>query len=341
MEVITYKKFNLIPKAENIKNKIPVFALQCYADWIQLIKGYTTLWFEGLAKADVRFIIPFSIMKKGPFKKGMFLTDVLSLGESYSLELERDFLNSIMSKVKSKNLCDWIQQPPNWAIFNTYPDGAIYTPFGSYYIDIKNNSLEQLFSNIKRKDRQEIRKAISIGVEVKKGNKHLPDAFELIQYTAKKAEISYPKYSIFLNMHKKLNDNIFSYVAYFKKIPQFAVVFFSSPYCTYGMYAGTINKAAKGSTKYLFWHAIMESKLRGVQLFDFVGARINPPAGSKDERIQRFKESLGARLRVGYLWKFPISNIKYRFYNQLVKTRCILKNRKYKGDIIDQELNRC
>ena len=340
MKINIYNKFNTIPYANSIKDYIPVFALQCYADWIQFTKGYTTLWFEGLIEEHDRFIIPFSVMKKGPFKKGMFLTEVLLLGSSYSFELEKDFLNSIISEIRSEKLCDWIQQPPNCAIFNTYPDGAIYAPFGSHIIDLKNNSVEQLLSNLKRKDRQEIHKAARNGVDIKQGKEHLNAIYELIQNTARKGQIAYPSYPIFKIMFEKLDNNILGYIAYFKGSPQSAVVFLFSKFCTYGLYAGTVQRPVAGSTAYLFWQAIKDAKLRNNQQFDFVGARINPPHGSKDERIQKFKESFGVKLKKGYLWKYPISNVKYKFYLQFTKTKSILVNKRYKADLIDQELDR-
>ena len=42
----------------------------------------------------------------------------------------------------------------------------------------------------------------------------------------------------------------------------------------------------------------------------------------------------------GYLWKMPISKFKYHFYNFLIIVIYSIKSKKFKGDIIDQELKR-
>ena len=79
-----------------------------------------------------------------------------------------------------------------------------------------------------------------------------------------------------------------------------------------------------------------DMKKRGVKWYDFVGARINPIPGSKQEGIQRFKSRFGGELKIGYLWKYSISPLKVRLYQTYIK----LKNSRshsYTKDIIDQE----
>jgi len=56
----------------------------------------------------------------------------------------------------------------------------------------------------------------------------------------------------------------------------------------------------------LYWSAIKFAKEKSVLFFDFVGTWINPEVGSKQERIQRFKEHFGVELFKGFIWKMPI-----------------------------------
>ena len=45
----------------------------------------------------------------------------------------------------------------------------------------------------------------------------------------------------------------------------------------------------------LHWHAIRLFRALGVKQYDFVGARINPSKGSKQEGLVIFKERFGGR----------------------------------------------
>ena len=95
-----------------------------------------------------------------------------------------------------------------------------------------------------------------------------------------------------------------------------------------------------GENHLLHWQAIKDAKQNGIKYFDFIGARINPEPGSKQEGIQKFKKYFGGELVKGYLWKMPIRKFKYYFYNFLVRCKYFIKFKKYKGDIIDQEIRR-
>jgi hypothetical protein len=56
--------------------------------------------------------------------------------------------------------------------------------------------------------------------------------------------------------------------------------------------------------------------------------------------MQRFKEHFGGEFIEGYLWKMNFSLLKYYLYQFLVRTILFLKGKKYKADIIDEELKR-
>ena len=87
----------------------------------------------------------------------------------------------------------------------------------------------------------------------------------------------------------------------------------------------------------LQWTAILDMKRLGVNIYDFVGARISPKEGSKLETIQRFKARFGSQMKVGYLWKYPLNKFKYKTFYFLVRMHACLKKQTYIGDIIDEE----
>ncbi|MFO7525505.1 MAG: peptidoglycan bridge formation glycyltransferase FemA/FemB family protein, partial [Ignavibacteriaceae bacterium] len=267
---------------------------------------------------------------------GMVLTATIQLDENIDLKTEKEFLNSIIEIIKQKKLCDWIQQSPNWAIFNSPPNGADSAPFGTYKISLQGKSTEELFNSIQTKDRSDIRKAIKEGVEIKSGFNLLNEAMALISATAEKADISLPSKE---ELHY-LKENIQVLISYYQTVPQSSAIFYTNKYAWYNMYAGTKDKPFRGSNSLLYWSAIKSAREKSVLFFDLVGAQINPDPGSKQEKIQRFKEHFGVELFKGYMWKMPISKFKYYMYDYLIKTFFLISRRKFKGDIIDRERNR-
>lgn len=325
-----------VPGIEKFIQRFPVFATQEYADYLKEIHNYRVIWFCGLVDDHIKFILPFSVRTKYLFKRGEFLTSSIYLSEPIDFETEREFLTSVTTLIKQKKLCDWIQQPPNWAVFNIYPHNAVFASFGTYKIDLQTKNLDELFNGIDTKDRSDIRKAIKEEVEIKQGIHYLNDALILITATAKIAGISSPSHQELMF----LKDHINTFVSYFNGIPQTAAIFYTNKYAWFNMYAGSKDKPFRGSNSLLYWNAIKAAKEDGVLFFDFVGARLNPVPGSKQEKIQRFKEHFGGELIKGFLWKMPVSNIKYNLYKSLIKIVSLITRKKSKGDIIDQELNR-
>jgi lipid II:glycine glycyltransferase (peptidoglycan interpeptide bridge formation enzyme) len=80
----------------------------------------------------------------------------------------------------------------------------------------------------------------------------------------------------------------------------------------------------------MHWEAMRRFKEKSVKSYDFVGVRINPEKGSKQEGLLAFKERFGGRLVQGYIWKYPLSRSKYLAYQLAVR---VLRG----GDIVDQE----
>lgn len=82
--------------------------------------------------------------------------------------------------------------------------------------------------------------------------------------------------------------------------------------------------------KLLQWEAIRTFRKLGVRRYDFFGARINPPKGSKQEGINLMKKHLGATLAEGYIWKYPLRPLRAWVYSTAVR---VLRG----GDLVDQE----
>jgi lipid II:glycine glycyltransferase (peptidoglycan interpeptide bridge formation enzyme) len=319
MDLRKFNKFTDIPDSNLFVEKIPIFATQNYADYLKEIKNHSTIWFACIENNSVSFLLPFVFYKKIIFRKGHFLTGIISLNPRNLLEQEKEFLDNVVIYIRKNNLCDWIQQGPNWALFNTFPSDSKAVKFGTYKILLENKNEAELFSSIKKNYRQDINRAQREKVEIKKGMNYLNDCLIIINNTAKKANLDLLTFTEIEKMSFYFRDKLKIYVSYLDDVPQTAVIFLGNEYCTYALYAGSIIKAFRGANSYLDWEAILEAKKCNSSYFDFVGARINPEPGSKLERIQKYKKNFGSEFIQGYIWKMLISQWKFKLYNILLK----------------------
>lgn len=335
-KVSVVDKFSDVQISQQNLVDIPLFATQIYADLLLVSKGYNTVWFIYQKAIDAKYVLPFAVLKRAIFSKGVFLTSTLRIGDPDISE--QDFLDIIIVYIKEYKLCDWIQQPPNYAIFQSYPTSAEFCPFGTYKIDLQKFASEHdLFGSFKKGTKQAIHNAEREGIVIKKGLDNLEIAYTLIKNTMYKAKLGFPAFYDFKREIEFLDGNIQIYCAFHNDKPQVATIFYSSKFCTYAMYSGSIPKAIRGANVKLDWLCMIEARRRNVRYLDFVGARIDPPEDSKYYRIQRYKAQFSGELHTGYLWKMTISPFKYKIYKILTYTRCFLKMTKVNKDIIDQE----
>ncbi len=341
MKITDHTRFKDISNSEELGLSIPVFATQQYADYLKEEKNFKTIWISSTNDNGSSYFIPFATMKKGPFIKGMFLTAVVSKGERDTLDNEKEFLNKVVDFIKNNKLCDWIQQGPNWAIFNAYPRGAIYAPFGTYRINMEDKTEEELYMNLYAKVRGRINKTTRENlIVVKKNEENFDDSIQLIDNTLRSAKIeSFTKNKLYA-IRKYLKDNVAIYTTYYNNEPQSSLIYFYNNFSMYGMYAGSKRGAVQGATESLIWKAIKEAKSKKIKYFDFVGARINPDKNSKLYRIQKNKFHFGSEMKEGYMWKMTLNKPKYFLYTIYIRIVNLIKRKKNKGDIIDQEIKR-
>jgi len=339
MELKLYNKIESIPDIESLDGFIPIFATKEYGNLLKEMNNSVVSWFSANIENNL-YVIPFSVIKKGPFRKGTFLTAVISRTEDDE-QMEKFFLNQVVDFIRKRKMCDWIQQGPNWAIFNNYPDGAIFAPFGTYRISLEDKTEEDLLANLYTKVRQRIRKLYRDDtVEVRSIFDSEDDSIKLINDTLEASNVDTFDLEKLDLIKKYLGDNILGCTSYHNGIPQSSFIYFFNSYSSYGIYAGSKYKAVQGSTEILNWETIKECKKRDLKYFDCVGARINPDKDTKLFRIQRGKEHLGAEMKQGYMFKMVFNGFKYSIYENYVKMMNFLNGKKHKGDIIDQERKR-
>ena len=286
-------------------------------------------WIGGIDKSgQLRCILPYTVIMKASIRMVRFRVETIPLRSELDVEEEKSFLNSVVAYCRSIG-ADMIIPATTNTIFRTYPDGAIAAPYGSYIVDLALSE-DSLWSNISHKYRKEIRSAGNKGVLIKSGVEHLDIAYALIRNTFKRSDLPFMSYDDFKRMIQGLGDYCKILIAEYQREAQSCTVYHFSKHSAYAVHGGSIPKPFTGAMKLLQWEAIRMFRDLGVKRFDFVGARINPEKGSKQEGIMLFKQYLGGIPVQGYMWKYPISSLKYAVYSQAIRFQ-------RGGDIVDQE----
>ena len=65
------------------------------------------------------------------------------------------------------------------------------------------------------------------------------------------------------------------------------------------MHGGSISKPLAGAMNLLQWEAMCFFRKLGVRYYNFVGTRIDPEPGSKQEGLSMFKQRFGGELKRG------------------------------------------
>lgn len=316
----------VIKDITDISQHLPIIAYPSYLQTLSSNFGYFI--------SDEDVIIPFIIKSKFRLRWLILTSPPLNSNDSNN---ELKLVNEIVQY--SKNQKYIYITCTNQALFSFYPLHSKHCVFGTYKVNLQI-SIEELFSNLHPRYRNKIRKAEKDGIIIEHGNEFRDICINIIVETHVRQGLSMNT-SYFDNLDS-LNDNIEYFIAkdIENNIHGSAIFFWNENHTCYYMYGGSSLKHHAGALNLLHWRAMVEMKAMNVKCFDFVGARINPPKGSKYEGIQLFKSRFGSNLHKGYLFKVILSS-KYYFFNIMIKVYSLIKNKKrYIGDMIDQESKR-
>jgi hypothetical protein len=304
---------------------LSIYAAEKYLKLVGEEYGWLGGYDEGGA---IRCILPYTIVRKPLIRMVRFRVETIPMGNGLAFEEEKAFLNSAVEYFRSTG-ADMVIPATTNTIFRTYPDGADAAPYGSYVIDLTQPE-ETLWANLHSKHRNVVRNAAKKGVEVRSGIEYLKTAHELVRDTLKRSDMGFISYEELENLAKGLGDHFRVFVAIHEGTVQGCAMYPFSGYAAYYLYGGSIQHPLSGAMNFLQWEAIRAFQKDGVKRYDFVGVRINPEKGSKAEGLASFKERFGGNLVQGYIWKYPIKQLKYAVYAQAVQK---LRG----GDIVDQE----
>jgi hypothetical protein len=304
---------------------LPIFAREQFLKAVSDDYG----WLGGFDEAgNLRCFLPYTIIKKGFLRLARFRVETIFIGEVINLIEEKSFLNSVVQYLRLQK-ADVIIPPTTNCIFRTYPDGAVAAPYGSYIIDLSLPE-EILWKNIERITRQNIKRAIKIGITIEKEDNNLEPIYNLIRNTFKRSRLPFMDFASFVRYVKGLGEYGLILKAMLAGSLQSCVLFAFSNYCSYAVYAGNAPELAPGANKLLYWEAIRYFKSLGIKKYDFVGARINPEKGSKQEALSIFKKHFGGKLIQGFIWKYALNGFKYHLYQIAARIRS-------GGDLVDAE----
>lgn len=276
----------------------------------------------------LRCILPYTIIKKAVFRMVRFRVETIPVRGELTIDEEKEFLNSVVGYFRRIG-ADMIIPATTNTIFRTYPDSAIAAPYGSFIVDLTQPE-ETLFSNLNTTHRRKIRQAIKQHVEIKCGLEYLQPSYEMVRDTFKRSKMGFMSYAEFQRYVKSLGENIKIMVAEYQGISQGCIVVPFSIHAAYYVYGGSIPKPSAGATNLLHWEAMKQFRNLGVKQYDFVGVRICPKEGTRQEGLYQYKQRFGGKLVQGYIWKHSIRPLKYFIYAQAVQS---LRG----GDIVDQE----
>lgn len=276
----------------------------------------------------LRCILPYTIIRKAIFRMARFRVETIPIGLELDVQEEKSFLNSTIEFFRSTGT-DMIIPATTNTIFRTYPDSAIVAPYGTYIIDL-SQSEEALWGNLSASHRRKVRLAKKKGVQIKNGVEHIKTAYTLVRNTFKRSAIPFMSYEAFKRMATGLGEHVKVLVADYQGVVQGCVVIPYSNYTAYYVYGGGIPKPITGANNLLHWEAIRQFRGLGVKRYDFVGVRINPEKGSKQEGLMMFKQRFGGQLIQGYMWKYSLHPLKFAVYSLAVR---FLRG----GDIVDNE----
>jgi hypothetical protein len=304
---------------------LPIYASSQFLE----TEGHPFGWIGGMdSQAHLACILPYTIIRKPGFQLVRFRTATVPMLGALSLEEETAFLDGVVGYFRLSG-ADMIIPSGNTAIFRTYPNGAAAAPYGTYVKNLEQPE-ERLSGEIRKTFRQNIRKALEQGIEVKSGIEYLDVCHAIITETMKRSGSSFKTHSELKRAVLGLGEHVKIFVAEHQGVIQACMVAPFSEYSAYNCYSGTKDQPVLGAMHLLHWEAIRQFRSMGVKRFDFQGVRIDPEKGSKQDGIANYKKGFGGEFVRGYTWKYPLRPLKAIGYSLAVR---LLMG----GDIVDLE----
>jgi len=294
----------IIQTQAEITDILPVLASESYLS----AKSNRYGWF-----VSEKFILPFFIDKRLIFKRMVFTDALIPRIENTELKDQQQFLDSMVEYCQKEKVCDFISKAQSNVVFSTFPTQSTSVAWGTHEVDIDKTDTE-LLASFNGKHRNRIRKALQEGVTVQPTN-DLYLVHHIIKETLiRQNSIHYPSLNYLEILQSKLKEQALFFIVEKDRESQGAAVIIHDGKRGYAMYAGSIEKPSNGSLNLMHYEIMKFLRDQGATIYDFVGTRINPREGSKQEGLYRFKTFFGASIRKGYAFRVIIKPLKYALF---------------------------
>jgi hypothetical protein len=287
-------------------------------------------WLGGFDEAgQMHCILPYTIIRKGFLRLARFRVETQQLeAAGISISDEKLFMNQVLRYLEAAG-ADMVIPATTNTLFRTFPDKAVAAPYGSYVLDLTQPE-GVLWQGLSASHRRKIRLATKNGVEIKAGPEHRRTAYESVRDTFRRSQMGFMSELQFGRYVDSLGGNVKILSALHNGTIQASIVVPFSIHSAYYVYGGSIADPVTGATNLLHWEAIRMFQNLGVKRYDFVGVRVRPEKGSKQEGLMQFKERFGGQLIQGYMWKYSFRPLRSAAYSLAIRlTRG--------GDIVDHE----
>jgi hypothetical protein len=289
-------------------------------------------WLVGRRNGEEVFVQPVLRYKKAIFNFARFPDAPFSRMPTSATE-EREFLDACAAHLRSAD-CDFIMQSSTTAVFRAVPTGATAIPFGTYRIDLTQPT-EVLFKGLHPKHRNSINGASKKGCTVRPlRTDELDLAFDIISGSFQRSGGHFINREKFHQQYENFGSHVLTMGVFSSEgVIQGCGIFPYTKATALYLHGGSVPAPVSGAMNLLHWQAILQFKELGVEVYDFVGARVSPAPGSRFEGIKNFKARFGGQFLQGYMWRLPFSAFKFSLFK--IVFRLIANGQ---GDIIDQEL---
>ncbi|MBL0340394.1 MAG: peptidoglycan bridge formation glycyltransferase FemA/FemB family protein [Bacteroidetes bacterium] len=299
------------------------FHMHYFNEKIKIVYDEVSKAYMPIRLLNVKFFSPAQILF-APFRDA----------KEISSNEQTEFFNRLIQMLQKNESFERLVQPHPYGILSAYPQGAEYCEFGTYIVDLENQSEEQLLEKFHPKYQKAVAHSVNNGAIVKIGKETLPDFYKTYSSTMKKGGLHLDKFEYFKTVSNFMgDDHICSAVVYDNNEPVSGIFLLYSKYSAFLTHAGTQGDSKLyGAAKLLNFEVMKYLKNKHVKRYDFVGVRLknNNPAL---DGIFRFKKGFGGDLKEGYLWKKDILPLKAKAYDLISK---IKSGRNQIVDIIDQ-----
>jgi hypothetical protein len=279
--------------------------------------------------------MPIKFYKFKLFQQAQIQFAPMRNGVELNADEQLQFFNQLQKFLYYKANCERIAQPHPYAVLAAVPNDAKYCEFGTYIVDLHQQSDEQILSGFHPKYQKAVSHSLKNGAIIKIGPETLPDFFTIYKSTMSRIQKPYDHYEYFTNLLKYMGEgNICSAVVYDDQGPVSGIFLIHTKFGAFLTHAGTMGESKLyGAAKLLNYEVMKHLKNIGVKRYDFVGVRLKNENNPELEGVFRFKKGFGGELKEGYLWKYDLLPMKAKLFDMMVTLRA--KGGK-SADIIDQ-----